>query len=198
MADRKNRKSENKTPRAIKSPRQLIAVRRLTEIVRNSKKQKGITLGKILRGAGYSESFSEQPKRAIQAKSFQELLDQYLPDDLITETHQQILKASTMDHYVFPKTEDDEEIKQVVESVSGCKLIKIRQVGEWKRAYFWTPDNQSRVRAIAEAYKVKNTYPAEKHQVEGRIEKVEVVKYSESVKNKSKQNENNSKQDGNK
>jgi len=193
----KTEKRRVKEVREIRSPRQLLAVKKLCDIVRTARKQKGITLGKILRESGYSDSFSRHPGTAIKAKSFQQLLDKHLPDDLITEVHEGILTASALDHYVFPKTEDNKEIKKVIESVSGCKLVKIRRVGPWKRAYYWVPDNQSRMKAIAEAYKVKNKYPAEKHEIEGRIETVEVIKYSEPIKNSSKPDENNSKQDGN-
>ena len=161
--------------RELKSPRQLLAVKKITEIIRNSKGLKRITLGRILRESGFSDSMSEQPSRIIQSKSFQKLLDRYLPDDVIAEVHGDALEASELNHYIFPASEDDEMIKKTVESIKGCKLIKIRKQHTWKRAYFWSPDTRSRLTAIAEAYRVKGKYPAEKH--EHLVAKVEIVEY---------------------
>ena len=169
---RKGKAKASKELKKVKSARQLIAVKKITEIVRKSKGQKSITLGKILRESGYSDSMSLQPSRIVQSKSFQELLNEYLPDDLITEVHGDALQAAKLDHYVFPAKEDDEVIKETVESVKGAKLVKIRKNLQWKRAYFWIPDNQSRMKAIAEAYKVKGSYPAEKHEHAVAIVKV--------------------------
>src|SRR3990167_5190031 len=130
-----------KTPiklRELKSPKQLLAVKKITEIVRNSKGQKRISLGRILRESGYSDSMSTQPARVIQSKSFQALLDRYLPDNTIAEVHGDALEASELNHYIFPVSEDDEVIKDTVESIKGCKLIRIRKQHTWKRAYFWS------------------------------------------------------------
>lgn len=162
--------------REIKSPRQLIAVKKLSEIVRNSKGKK-ITLGKVLRESGYSESFSEHPGRAIKSKSFQELLEEHLPDNLITEAHEGALRASKLDHYVFPRSEKDQEIKEVIESVAGCKLVKIRKALQWKRAYYLIQDNQSRLKAIAEAYKIKNKYPPQKVDLTSKGKQVVAFNY---------------------
>lgn len=160
----------------IKSPRQLALVKKLSELVRKTHgKQKHITLGKLMREVGYSDKFSLQPSRVTKSKTFQELLNKYLPDDTIAEVHGDALKASQLSHYIFPKSEDDETIRQTIESVEGCKLIKIRQKLNWKRAYFQAPDTNNRLKAIAEAYKVKGLYPAEKH--EHMVAVVKVMKY---------------------
>lgn len=169
-------KEEKKGTRA-NTPRQLVAVKKLSDIVRSSKGQKNITLGKLLREAGYSEETSKKPGRVVKAKSFQELLDHYLPDDAIAEVHGDLMKASKLDHYIFPLGAEDDDIREIIESVSGCRLVKIKIDTNWKRAYFWTPDNMSRMKAIAEAYKIKNKYPAEKH--EHTVAIVETVNYGD-------------------
>jgi hypothetical protein len=169
-------KSNDKKLRQIKSPHQLALVKKLSAVVRNTKgKQKRITLGKLMREVGYSIETSKKPYRVLKSKNFQALLDDYLPDDTIAEVHGEALRASKLDHYVFPAKEDDEVIKDTVESVEGCKLIKIRKQLNWKRAYFYSPDTQNRLKAIAEAYKVKGKYPAEKHEV--FVAKVEVTQF---------------------
>jgi len=191
MPKRKNRKAKSvKAPKKFYhsncekeqrkkgyDPRQLIAVKKLSEIVRKSKGKK-VTIERVLKEAGYSSYYSKQGQRALKGIRFQKLLEKHLPDALIAETHEGVLKASKLDHYVFPARENNGEIKKVIESVAGCKLVKIRRQKNWKRAYFLTPENPSRIRAIAEAYKLKDKYPAEKHKVEGEIKTVKVVNYA--------------------
>jgi len=169
-------KPSNEKLKEIRSPRQLALVTRLSDIVRKTKgKQKSITLGKLMKEVGYSDEFSKQPSRVTKSKGFQALLDKYLPDDTIAEVHGDALRASKLDHYVFPQSEDDEVIKDTIESVNGCKLIKIRKKLNWKRAYFHSPDTGNRIKAIQEAYKVKGKYPAEEHKV--FVAKVEVTQF---------------------
>ena len=174
---RKGKPKTSTKTKELKSPNQLLAVKAVARSVRNADKkgQKKISLGKILRDAGYSHSKSLSPSRVIGTLSFQTLLDKYLPDETLAEVHGDLLKASVLSHYVFPASESDEEIKEIIESVQGCKVMKIRKQHSWKRAYFWTPDNNSRLKAISEAYKVKNKYPAERLEV--MVAKVEITQY---------------------
>jgi hypothetical protein len=164
-----------KRKRTIKPTiRQTIAFNKLSEIIRNHKgKQKSITIGKILEEAGYSKEVSSSPTLVTKSKGFQELLEKYLPDDLVLETHTNLLKATGLDHYVFPPSTTDEEMKEIIESVPGCKLMKISHGDQWNRAYYWVPDNKSRKDAIDMAYKLKGSYKAEKveHGVSEDLEK---------------------------
>lgn len=157
------------TLKQIASPRQIIAVKALSEAVRKSKGKKSIAIGKIMREAGYSVEFSKQPSRIIKSKSFQELLAEYLPDDLLSKTHSQIITAKSIDHRTFPTATTDEEIKEIIESVSGCVVKKIQHGEQANHVWYWTPDNTSRLSAIKEGYRVRNKYPAEKHEIETTI-----------------------------
>ena len=50
------------------------------------------------------------------------------------------------------------EIIEIIESVAGCKVRKIRHGDNANHVWFWSPDNASRLGAIREAYKIKNKY----------------------------------------
>ena len=145
------------------SIKQKIAVEKITEIIRAEGKLKPISFGEILRDAGYSDNYSKQPNTLMKSKSFQELLNHYLPDNDILEAHKGILSASKLEHYVFPAKESNKEIKETVESVANCKLQRISKIGDYKHAYYWIPDSQSQMKAISEAYKIKNKYSPEEH-----------------------------------
>ena len=71
--------------------RQMIAVRKLSEIIRKSKRQKGITIGRILREAGYSESVAKSPQRVTERKGWQELMSKHFPNENIAKLHKELL-----------------------------------------------------------------------------------------------------------
>jgi hypothetical protein len=164
----------------VTHPKQLLVVQKLAEIVRKSgRKQKKISMGRLMREAGYSVNFSKKPSVLVESDNFQRLLEKHLPDTLLTSTHGQLIKASRLGSYVFKGSQKDDEIRQVIEKVEGCELIRIATYKEngklKKRAYFKAPDNQTRQRAISEAYRLKNKYPIE--QQDNRVAIVNVIKY---------------------
>lgn len=119
-----------------------------------------VSISKEMRKAGYSRSYSESPHRLTRSKGWEQLMEGYLPDNLLAETHGELVKAVKLSHYAFPKSEDKEFIEEIIKHVPGCKLVKIRTTKGWKRAYYLTPDNQSRMKAIEAAYKVKGGFTA--------------------------------------
>lgn len=164
MSKRKNRKAKK-----FYSTRQKIAVKKLSEIVLSKKNNKNITIRSILKEAGYSDSYSESPSKVFKSKNFQEALNEYLPDDVIAEVHGGVLRAAVLGHYDFSLKESNASIKKVIESVPGCVLQSVESLDGIRRAYYLKPDNQSRMRAISEAYKVKNKYAPEEHIITNKL-----------------------------
>ena len=170
-------KAKAKTPKKkvekllikLNSPRQLVVVKALSEIVGKNKGKKKITMGKLMLDAGYSLAYSQSPERLTKNKTFQELLEQYLPDDLLTNNHSSIIDAKSIDHRTFPLAMSDEEMTEVIESVAGCVVQKIQHGDQANHIWYWTPDNTNRLNAIKEAYKIKNKYPAEQLDIKTTI-----------------------------
>jgi hypothetical protein len=65
--------------------RQIKTIKKISENLGNK------PLGKILRESGYSESTSKTPGRVISTKSWQSLLNDYFPDDLLLDIHKSLL-----------------------------------------------------------------------------------------------------------
>lgn len=151
--------------------RQIIAVKKLAEILRNTKNQKNITIGKILRDAGYSQYQSEAPSQVTGSKGFRSLLDKYLPEELVHQTHSELLQAARLDDYKMDATLTDEQIEKIVEAVPGCKVRKILRIkgSPTVTVYFWTPDGQTRKSAVEMAYKLRGSFAPEKHEESGEI-----------------------------
>lgn len=65
--------------------RQIKTIKKISENLGNK------PLGKILRESGYSESTSKTPSRVINTKSWQSLIDEYFPDELLLDIHKSLL-----------------------------------------------------------------------------------------------------------
>lgn len=143
---------------------------------------KPMATSKALEAVGYSPAYAKNPQKFLKTKTATELLEEYLPDELIAARHQELLNASDIQHYCFPKLSDDkikgkkkgekttikkneltnEEIRIIVESVPGCRLIYVKRdfMGAW--AFYQVPDCRSRKDAIDMAYKRKGDYAPDK------------------------------------
>lgn len=164
---------------------------------------KALPMSKAMIAAGYSPSYAKNPKQFMNTKSAQELEQKYLPDELIAERHHELLNAADIQHYNFPrlhytktkqrgKTKIDkneltnEEIKEIVESVPGCRLIYVKRdwLGAW--AFYQVPDHRSREKAIDMAYKRKGDYAPDKIQLVKRkyqdLSNAELAKLERTLK----------------
>ena len=54
-----------------------------------------MSLRQAIKKAGYSQSTADTPSRITKTKTWEELLDQYLPDKLLTRVAKQGLKSTT-------------------------------------------------------------------------------------------------------
>lgn len=55
---------------------------------------RGTSVSKAMRDAGYSKAYSKNPKQMINTKSWQELMEEYIPDDLLVEKHKALLNKT--------------------------------------------------------------------------------------------------------
>lgn len=56
-------------------------------------------IGQIMREAGYSETISLQPHKLTESPTFQQLLDQYMPDDILVKVGMEGLMATKRDQF---------------------------------------------------------------------------------------------------
>ncbi len=137
--------------------------------------ENGGNVSKALKAVGYSPAYAKNPQKFTNTKTAKELMDEYLPDELVAKIHKELLTAGEIQHYCFPNLSKggkknaggsgeltNDEIKQIVESVPGCRLIYVKRdsFGAW--AFFESPDTKSRKEAIDMIYKLRGSYSAEK------------------------------------
>lgn len=126
-------------------------------------------VSKSMREAGYTKAYASNPQEFKKTRTWAELMEEFMPESTVAEIHGQMLKASRIEHLVFPAAMSDDEIKEVLESISGCKLQKIKHGDKAKHAYFWVADNKARQGAIDMTYKLRGSYAAEKVKIENPI-----------------------------
>jgi len=182
----------------------------LNALQKGGKEGKSLSVGKAMRDAGFSDKYADNPQRMTRSKEWRDLMDEFLPDSLLAETHHSLLTAGEIQHYVFPavikvksvrmsdknaenstiKAKEaeagslpDDEIQAIVESVPGCKLIYIRyeQFLGGKVAYYQAPDSKSRKDALDMAYKLRGKYAAEKIDVRGKYSELSNKELAERI-----------------
>lgn len=100
-------------------------------------------VSKAMREAGYTNASAKNPKNLTQSKGWVELVEQYLPDSLLAETHHKGLEATTKKPQLVDRDDKGRPI------------------------YDYVPeeDFSTRHKYLDTAYKLKGVYAPEKLQV---------------------------------
>ncbi len=154
----------------MSSLRQQIAVQKLSEIIGNSKGQKNISMGRILREAGYSNKTSKTPQLVTESKGFKEELDSLMSDETIIKTHKELFGAVKLNKMIFGNNLSDLDIKKIIEGAVGYKVRDIVRTKSNNQVdcYYWSPDGITRLKALDMGYKIKNLYPNNKTEKENQ------------------------------
>lgn len=120
----------------------------------NLRNPKPIPLGEILIQSGYTISQSKRPSDVIKSKGFQELLEENMPDELLQQTHIEVLQAKGLAHQVFPLSMSDEEITELVEKFGGV-VQKFKHGDTATHVWYFIADHQTRLKAVKLGYEVK-------------------------------------------
>lgn len=120
--------------------------------------ENGGNVGKAMIAAGYSPATAKTPKKLTASKGWQELMDQYFPNE-DTLKRQRVLLDAVQIHYLdFPVSTENKTIKRVVERNPGFKLLQILENKNKKLAYYLKPDYMIRGKALDTIYKLKGKY----------------------------------------
>lgn len=114
--------------------------------------ENGGNMGKAMVSAGYSPNTAKTPGKLTRSKGWQELMDSLFPDELLLKKHRELLEAK----------------KIIIEYRNGTAEVIAEEI-----------DFNTVVKALDMAYKLKGNYSPKKHEVEGNIETVEIIKYED-------------------
>lgn len=136
-------------------------------------KRQATSITDAMRRAGYSEATINSPGNLTKSKTFKELMEVYLPDDLLARTHNELIGSRVLQKVTFRtklKSDklNDEDLIEVVESIPGCTALYIQPSadGYGRTVHFSSPEGRIRKEALDMAYKLKGEYAAEKVEIQ--------------------------------
>lgn len=109
--------------------------------------ENGGSLRQAIKKEGYSDAVADNPQKITKSKSWNQLLNQYLPESRLLEVHDQQLNSYKLQSMTFQKQIDDETIYELMESINAV-LKKIVEIPIGKVVFYITADNQSRNKAL--------------------------------------------------
>jgi len=136
----------------------------LDNMVKKVRKGRKATKTQAMIDAGYSKSYAESGHIKTK-KSWNQLMEEYLPDSLLAKTHNELLDFKKLDYMLFNADVKDDDIYELMEKVN-CIPKKIIHGIQGTHVYFWQPDGRIRKDATDMAYKVKGKMAPEKFEVE--------------------------------
>lgn len=120
------------------------------------------SLSKAMRKAGYSEGYVRNSHELTATQTWQDLLEKYLPDERLTEKHEELMEASAVDDFfVDPKLEDKEIYAIAKKAHVKVFMIQRGAIGGTK-VYVSKADTATQRQALDMAYKLKGVYAAER------------------------------------
>ena len=145
---------------------------------------KGMSKSEAMRKAGYKESYARSSAQLNNKKSWQALMDEYLPRDLVAEKHNELMKSVTVKEFNFPDTISEKDIKAFAKSVSKTSTYVKEVVSKTNSkgvptssSHRWVvfaviPNGMDVKAAIEMAYKLRGEYSPEKIEVKRPLEDV--------------------------
>lgn len=125
----------------------------------------GKSVSAAMREAGYSPNSAKNPQLVTGAKGWQELLNEYLPDELLNAKIREGLEATRVISATVIVKSDDPKVKDKTATARDVDFIEV-------------PDYPSQHKFLETALRVKDKNPATKQQLQnpdgsGLFEKVE-------------------------
>ena len=160
------------------STRQRIAAQKLSEIIRNSKQYKKMSMGKILFEAGYSKQTSLKPKLVTESKGFKEIFGQYITDIDLVKTTSSLLNSSELKRFAFEPGISEQVINSIFQDIPNHKVLNITEDARSKRliCYYLCPNNSVTERVLDMICKIKGYYKTETSSNQNEIN-VKIVEY---------------------
>ncbi len=126
-------------------------------------KGKRVSMGKILKKNGYSAAMAKNPKQVTESKGWQDLMEEFLPDNLLSKVHKEGLKATFTDK--FNTKEPDYGVRhkylETAYKVKGKVVEKSDITSDGKPIVFMPTE-------IIEKYKLNDISPSTEPNSEGQ------------------------------
>lgn len=135
----------------------------LTNLSKNLGKSRN-SMTKAMVEAGYSESYAKAGQ-IKERKSWIELTEQYLSDDILAKKHGSLLNFKKIEYMMFACDVPEEAIFEIIEEAGGVIKKIVHSVGAI-HCYFFKDDGRVQTDATKLAYQIRGKMSPEKIEVE--------------------------------
>lgn len=129
---------------------------------------------------GYSESYARSGGVG-KSKTWEQLLEERLGDDKLSNIHSQLMIAKRLDYMLFTAEITDQDIYDLLESVN-CTPKKIVHGVAGVHVWFWSPDNKTRKDALELAHKIRGKMSPEVIEFKTDLEKMSDEELAEVIR----------------
>ena len=92
--------------------------------------ENGGCVSSAMRDAEYSKAYARNPHKLLATKTFQALLDKYLPDNLLAKKHRELLDAKkVISANIFPDGKDGKPVNDFIEVEDNITQGKMVELG---------------------------------------------------------------------
>lgn len=119
-----------------------------------------VTMSKAMIEEGYSKSYAESG-RIKEKKSWKELTEEYLSDDILARKHGSLLDFKKIEYMMFACDVPEEAIYEIVQEAGGIVKKIVHSVGAI-HCYFFKDDGRVQTDATKLAYQVRGKMSPEK------------------------------------
>lgn len=138
-----------------------MVIKSMQEKLRKGEK---VTLASAMKENGYSDSYSDSGQLK-KKKTWQQLMAEYLPDELLAETHNQLLKSKEIRQLNFNYKLKDSEIEKII-SDQGWTFIGTKRFMTTATVFFSAPNDMIRHKASELGYKIKGKMAPDELKIE--------------------------------
>ena len=75
---------------------------RRIQAVKNMVATGGKDLGKAMRDAGIPAATAKNPHKIMKSKTWNQIMEEFIPDDVLANAHKRLLNSHRLDHMTFP------------------------------------------------------------------------------------------------
>lgn len=127
----------------------------------------GKSVSKAMSESGFSPGYSKNPQLLTRSKTWQALLDEFLPEEDLGRHHRELMNARTIKTMLLPAKSLNADIYKNFKKL-GFEVLTIAflKVEIKKLIYFAMPDFRSRKEALDMAYKLRGRYAKTEHKLE--------------------------------
>ena len=129
----------------------------------------GGNIGEAIHNEGYGDSLAKNPSKITNTKTFQELLDEYMPEEFVLDQHKRLYSEHRHIKQVRLETTDDTEIKEACKGYENVSTIKHEDEG-YTLLIINEVDREARKSAVELSHRIRGSFAPTRIEVKREYE----------------------------